>query len=70
MERYSCYAILTKIKKRYMDTVVDALIKQSMKLLTELYQSLTWNRGSELAEHKSFTLVTDVDVFFCDPYSP
>ncbi len=46
------------------------LIKQSLKLPNELYKSLTWDRGSELAGHKTFTLATDVEVFFCDPHSP
>ena len=36
----------------------------------ELYQSLTWDRGKELADHQRFTLATDVDVYFCDPRSP
>ena len=50
--------------------VVDALIKQAHKLPRELYKSLTWDRGSELAEHKRFTLATDINVFFCDPQNP
>jgi IS30 family transposase len=50
--------------------VVKALIKQSRKLPSELYKSLTWDRGSELADHKGFTLATDIQVYFCDPHSP
>jgi IS30 family transposase len=46
------------------------LIKQAHKLPSELYKSLTWDRGKELADHKRFTLVTDIDVYFCDPQSP
>ncbi len=33
-------------------------------------RSLTWDQGSELAEHHQFSIVTDVPVYFCDPASP
>jgi len=70
VERHSRYVMLAKVKNRKTDTVIDALVKQSRKLPTELYKSLTWDRGSELANHKGFTLATDIDVYFCDPHSP
>jgi IS30 family transposase len=50
--------------------VVTALIRQTRKLPDELYKSLTWDRGKELADHKRFTMETDIDVYFCDPKSP
>jgi IS30 family transposase len=40
------------------------------KLPQELYKSLTWDRGKEMAAHKRFTLATDIKVYFCDPHSP
>jgi IS30 family transposase len=46
------------------------LIKNARKLPQELYKSLTWDRGSEMADHRRFTLATDVQVYFCDPRSP
>lgn len=49
---------------------MSALIKQSKKLPDELYKSLTWDRGKELADHQRFTLETDIAVYFCDPRSP
>ena len=55
---------------RKTQTVVDALIRQARKLPDELYRSLTWDRGKELADHKRFSMETDIDVYFCDPQSP
>ena len=52
------------------ETLVDALIKQAHKLPRELYKSLTWDRGKEMADHKRFSLATDVKVYFCDPQQP
>jgi len=40
------------------------------KLPASLRQSLTWDRGMELAAHKRFTIATKVPVYFCDPKSP
>jgi len=51
-------------------TVVSALIKQARKLPTELYKSLTWDRGKELSDNRRFSLESDIDVYFCDPRSP
>ena len=70
VERKTRYVMLAKVANRTTDTVIQALIKQSRKLPRELYKSLTWDRGSELAEHKKFTLATDIQVYFCDPKSP
>jgi len=70
VERHSRYVMLAKVKDRKTDTVINALIKHAQKLPTELYKSLTWDRGAELAAHKSFTLATDIDVYFCEPSSP
>jgi IS30 family transposase len=70
VERHSRYVMLAKVESRHTNKVIEALIKQSRKLPSELYKSLTWDRGSELSGHKNFTLATDIDVYFCDPYSP
>jgi len=70
VERHSRYVMLAKLSGRHTETVVNALIKQSKKLPDELYKSLTWDRGHELADHKRFTMETDIDVYFCDPQSP
>lgn len=70
VERHSRYVMLAKVKNKDTESVVSALIKQSKKLPAELYQSLTWDRGKELADHQRFKLHTNVDVYFCDPRSP
>jgi IS30 family transposase len=70
VERQSRYLMLAKVPNRETQTVVNALIKQARKLPTELYKSLTWDRGKELADHKRFTMETDIAVYFCDPQSP
>ena len=70
VERHSRYVMLAKIKDRCTESVVSALIKQSKKLPSELYKSLTWDRGKELADHQRFTMATDIKVYFCDPSSP
>jgi IS30 family transposase len=50
--------------------VINALIKQAHKLPRELYKSLTWDRGKEMADHQRFSLDTHIKVYFCDPQSP
>ena len=70
VERFTRYVMLVKVDSRDTKTVINALIKHSHKLPRELYKSLTWDRGSELADHKRFTLATDIKVYFCDPQSP
>ena len=70
VERHTRYVMLAKVANKETQTVVSALIKQAKKLPTELYKSLTWDRGKELADHRRFSLATDIDVYFCDPQSP
>jgi len=70
VERQSRYVMLAKVASKDTETVVNALIKHAQKLPHELYQSLTWDRGKEMADHQRFTLATDIKVYFCDPQSP
>jgi len=69
VERQSRYVMLAKVGKKDTETVVNALIKHAQKLPHKLYRSLTWDRGKEMAEHRRFTLATDIKVYFCDPRS-
>ena len=70
VERQSRFVMLVKVEGKDTDTVVAAVSKQILKLPAELRKSLTWDRGTEMASHKAFTVATDVKVYFCDPQSP
>ena len=70
VERHSRFTMLVKVKSKETETVVAALTKQVNKLPLELRRSLTWDRGMEMAHHRTFSIATDVNVYFCDPQSP
>jgi IS30 family transposase len=70
VERRSRFVMLVKVATKDTATVTKALSRHVRKLPAELRRSLTWDRGLELAAHKSFTVATDVQVYFCDPHSP
>jgi IS30 family transposase len=70
VERQTRYVMLVKTAGKDSETVVNALIANARRLPHELYKSLTWDRGKELADHKRFTLATDIQVYFCDPQNP
>jgi len=70
VERHSRYVMLVKVKNKDTNSVVSALIKQTAHLPRELYKSLTWDRGKEMADHKRLTLESKLAIYFCDPKSP
>lgn len=70
VERHSRYVMLVKLKNKDSEQVARALAKHVLKLPVTLRRSITWDRGTELASHKDFTIATDVKVYFCDPHSP
>jgi IS30 family transposase len=70
VERHTRYVMLVRVKSKDTKTVINALIKHAHKLPRELYKSLTWDRGKEMADHQRFSLDTDIMVYFCDPQSP
>ena len=70
VERHTRYVMLARVKSKDTETVINALIKQAHKLPRELYKSLTWDRGKEMADHQRFSLATDLKVYFCDPQHP
>ena len=70
VERHSRFTALVKVPSRDTAAVIAALTRHVRKLPKALRRSLTWDRGLEMAKHKSFTVATDVKVYFCDPQSP
>jgi IS30 family transposase len=70
VERASRFCMLRKVAGKDTATVVAALSQHIGQLPAALRRSLTWDRGLEMAQHKTFTMATDVQVYFCDPQSP
>jgi len=70
VERHTRYVMLVRVPSKDTTTVINALIKHAHKLPRELYKSLTWDRGKEMADHQRFSLATDIKVYFCDPQHP
>ena len=70
VERQSRYVILVRLPEKTTQTVVRALAARVRRLPIALRKSLTWDRGTELTEHRAFTIATQVRVYFCDPHSP
>jgi IS30 family transposase len=70
VERRSRFVMLVKVPSKETATVVAALSQHVGQLPATLRRSLTWDRGLEMAKHKTFTVATNVKVYFCDPQSP
>jgi len=70
VERQTRYVMMAKVNSKDTETVINALVKHAQQLPQELYASLTWDRGKEMADHQRFTLATDIKVYFCDPQNP
>jgi IS30 family transposase len=70
VERRSRFVMLVKLPSKDSDIVASALARHVKQLPRQLRRSLTWDRGLEMAQHKRFTMATDIKVYFCDPRSP
>jgi IS30 family transposase len=70
VERHTRYVMMTKVNSKDTETVINSLVKHAHQLPSELYKSLTWDRGKEMADHQRFTLATNIKVYFCDPQNP
>lgn len=70
VERQTRFTLLVKVVSKETKSVVSALTQQMYTLPTALKQSLTWDRGTEMMNHRDFSAATKIDVYFCDPQSP
>ncbi len=70
VERISRFTLLIPVARKDAVTVRQALSKHLRRLPAEVRKSVTWDRGSELAQHQQLSVEADVDIYFCDPQSP
>lgn len=70
VERATRFTKLVQVEGKDAKSVKMALVREVAKLPEAFMNSLTWDRGPEMAKHKAFTVATDVEVYFCDPKSP
>ena len=71
VERATRYVLLVHLPNgRTAEAVRDQLVATMTTLPEHLRGSLTWNQGAEMAAHRSFSVATDMPVYFCDPASP
>ena len=70
VERSSRFTMLVKVPRKDAETVRKSLTRQIRRLPNELARSLTWDRGTELAQHVRLSINTGLEIYFCDPQSP
>ena len=71
VERATRFTILLHLPGRHdAESVAEAMIGEMGKLPEHLRRSITWDRGSELADYAQIQLALKAPVFFCDPHSP
>ncbi len=70
VERSSRFVMVVRVSGKDSESVVAALSEQIRRLPRTMIDTLTWDRGTQMAAHKKFSVATDVQVYFCDPKSP
>jgi transposase, IS30 family len=71
VERMTGFVVLLHLPDDHgADTVAQAMIEAMSRLPEILQKTLTWDQGSEMANHVQIAEATDLDIYFCDPHSP
>jgi len=71
VERTTRYVVLGHLPiERTADAVRDSLVAALAQMPAELRRTLTWDQGAEMSERRTFTIATDMAVYFCEPASP
>jgi IS30 family transposase len=70
VERRTRFVKLIQVDSKNAVNFAAALAREVLRLPQELRRTVTWDRGTEMARHKDFTVATNVKVYFCDPHSP
>ncbi len=71
VERTTLFTVLVQTGERHdAHTVRERMTHQIAGLPEQLWSSLTWDQGVEMAEHARFSVDTGIDVYFCDPHAP
>ena len=71
VERSTRFVLLLHLPEDHTaESVQDAIIAKITELPEHLRRSLTWDQGSEMANHRAIAAATDLDIYFCDPHSP
>ncbi len=71
VERSTRYVMLLHLPNGHgADAVREAMTAAIAKLPEHLVRSITWDQGTEMAQHLQFKVDTGVQIYFCDPHSP
>lgn len=70
VERKTRFLMLVRVRSKETREVTRAITRQINTLPEQLRKTLTWDNGGELANHKELKLASNMDIYFCDPYSP
>jgi IS30 family transposase len=70
VERSTRMGMLIKLENKTAEHVAAKIAEHITRLPDELTRSLTWDQGTEMADHADFSVATNIPVFFCDPHAP
>ena len=71
VERQTRFTMLVHLPQGHGAIAVrDGLLTTIKTLPEHLRKTLTWDQGTELAQHRQITMATKMAIYFCDPHSP